>query len=119
MTVLPPRVTEITVTSREALSSQQIDAFEIQATADRFPRSITIYYRFEGEANFQSKSMLDDGKASDTTADDGIYSIKIMPPNGKDTLEYYFFIENAKAVNYSPSRYMSEWYTASLKALNE
>lgn len=119
MSILPPRITEINLVGREQFASEQIKTFDIQVTTERFPRSVQVFYRFDEGEDFQSMEMLDDGKNGDGAAQDGVYGISITPPTSKNSLEYYFFIENAKTVNYSPSRYMHERYTTTLKELNE
>ncbi|MEM9990512.1 MAG: CotH kinase family protein [Bacteroidota bacterium] len=119
MTILPPRITEINIAGREQFASQKVAAFDIQVTTERFPRSVKLYYRFDAASAFQSSEMLDDGKGSDAQAKDGIFSLKVTPPKGQEKLEYYFLIENAKAINYAPARYRKEYYTTSLQELNE
>ncbi|MCI5083326.1 MAG: hypothetical protein MRY78_16635, partial [Saprospiraceae bacterium] len=68
---------------------------------------------------YQSTAMKDDGAHKDGEAGDYTYGVVIEPTAGKDVINYYIVAENVKAVGFSPSNYMYEQHTSSLKALNQ
>lgn len=119
LSILPPKLINLSVTKRERFASEQIKNFQIQASFEQFPKDVTIYYRFEGEDQYQSTAMKDDGAHNDGEAGDYTYGVVIEPTAGKDVINYYIVAENVKAVGFSPSNYMYEQHTSSLKALNQ
>jgi len=119
MTVLPPKVATVEVGGREPLSSELVEDFQIQAKVERFPQTVKIYYRFFPENDFLEAMMYDDGKNKDGKEGDEMYGVRITPPAGVRTIEYYIVAENAKAISYDPDRYMYERYQANLDELNQ
>lgn len=118
-TILPPAISEVTVKKRERFSSQRVSDFEIQAKIGKFTKRVHVYYRFSDNAAFKLAEMKDNGNSSDEQPNDDIYGVKITPPSGQNSIEYYIFAENAKAVNYSPMHYTQERYTTSIQELNK
>lgn len=117
--VVPPSITDINVTKRERFSSQQVTDFKIQAKAEKYIKNVKVYYRFSADQDFMEAAMTDDGQHTDGEANDGIYGVEIKPSAGDQRIEYYISAENAKAVNYSPSRYTFERLSTSLAELNK
>ncbi len=62
--------------------------------------------------------MADDGRHNDGEAEDGVFGAVVKPEGGATSIEYYIYAENARAANFSPSRYMFEQHTATLEELN-
>ncbi len=118
LSVVPPEVSEVSVTRRERFSSERVTDFKIQARVDKFPKSVVLYYRFDPAAPFKSMEMRDDGQHNDGEGEDGVYGAVVKPDAGGAALQYYIFAENAKAVAFDPPRYMYEQHTASLEELN-
>jgi len=118
-TVLPPAVDEVVVARREKFSSEKVASFKVQAKVEKFAKKVRVYYRFGASQPFREIAMADDGKNNDGEAGDGLYGIDIQPDGGADKIEYYIMAENAKAVSYSPARYMYERHTATLTDLNK
>jgi len=117
LAVLPVEITELTVDGRPDMG-KEIDDFRISLKASRYPKSITIMYRYPGEHVFRSVQMLDDGKSRDGKAGDGMYGTAIKPKNGENEIEYYIVAENKGAISFSPSNYRFNLHKASLTELN-
>lgn len=118
LTVLPPSVASVEVVGRKPLSSELVKDFQINAKVERFPRTVKLYYRFFEENDFMEMTMQDDGKSEDGAAGDELYGVRIVPPAGVRSIEYYIVAENAKAISYEPGRYMYERHRANLDELN-
>ena len=118
LAVVPPVISEITVTRREQFSSVKVEDFKIQARVDKFPKKVVLYYRYGDTGSFSGIEMHDDGKNNEGEAEDGVFGVTVKPTNGKSTIQYYIYAENAKAATYNPSRYMYEQHSSSLEALN-
>ncbi len=119
MTVLPPKVASVDVGGREPLSSERVKDFQIQAKVERFPQTVKIYYRFFPENDFLEAMMYDDGNNKDGEEGDEMYGVRITPPAGVRSIEYYIVAENTKAISYEPTRYMYERHRANLDELNQ
>ena len=119
LAVVPPSFDEVMLRQRRNLSSERIDAFTVRARVGKFPKRVTLMYRFSPDAPFQSTMMSDDGQHLDYNADDGVYAATVLPPDANATLEYYLVAENAAMVSYEPTNYTQERRTATLRELNE
>ncbi|MFK7931979.1 MAG: CotH kinase family protein [Saprospiraceae bacterium] len=119
LSVLPPKVTEVKVLGRKKLSNQKKRSFTVQATVERRPKNVTIFYRFDAKSPFMEKEMYDNGQQQDGAANDGVYGAKITPPAGKDSVEYYLYTRNPKAASFHPNSYMYERLSASLESVNK
>ncbi|MCB0585914.1 MAG: CotH kinase family protein [Phaeodactylibacter sp.] len=118
LSVVPPEVSDVSVTRRERFSSEKVTDFKIQARIDKFPKNVVLFYRFDHSMPFDKVEMRDDGQHNDGEAEDGIFGAVVKPRDGSTSVEYFIYAENAKAVAYDPPRYMFEQYTASLEDLN-
>ncbi|NBC09736.1 MAG: hypothetical protein GVY26_21295 [Bacteroidetes bacterium] len=118
LAVVPPDISEVTVSSREQFSSEKVENFKIQARVGKFPTEVHLFYRYGDSGEFQSAEMKDDGRHDDGEAGDGVYGVIVKPEEGADQINYYIFAKNAKAVSYEPPRYMYEQYSSSLEELN-
>ncbi len=118
-TLLPPEVSKVEVEGRERFSSTQLDEFRIHAKVDGYPKNVYLYYRFTGQADFQVTSMLDDGNHYDKEAGDTVFGAAVKPSAGEQGIEYYFMVENAKPVSYSPTHYNFERYSTTLREVNK
>ncbi len=118
LAVVPPEVSDVSVTRRERFSSEKVTDFKIQARVDKFPKKVVVYYRFDPSMPFKEVEMRDDGRHNDGEAEDSIFGAVIQPGQGAANIEYYIYAENAKAVAFDPPRYMYEQHTASLEELN-
>ncbi|MEL7021782.1 MAG: choice-of-anchor X domain-containing protein, partial [Bacteroidota bacterium] len=100
-------------------SNRQLKSFNIQATIERRPKNVSIFYRFGKQGTFTTQVLYDDGAHMDEAANDGIYGVKLTPPKGEQTVEYYLYMRNPKAAGFSPKNYMYERYTATLESVNQ
>ena len=119
LAVIPPEFEEVMLRERRELSNERIDAFTVRARVGKFPKRVTLMYRFSPDASFQSVRMSDDGKHLDYRADDGVFAATVLPPNANATLEYYLVAENAALSSYEPANYTRERRTATLGELNK
>lgn len=118
LAVVPPAISDVTVSSRERFSSEKVTEFKIQAKVEKFPTKVVLYYRHNERAPFKAIEMADDGRHNDGEVQDGIFGAEIKPANGATSIQYYIYAENAKASNFSPANYMFEQHTATLEELN-
>ncbi len=117
LAVLPVEITELTVDGRKDMG-KKLDEFKISLKASRYPKTITIMYRYPGELVYRSAKMMDNGKSNDSAAGDGKYGIVIKPENGVSEMEYYIVAENKGAISFSPSNYRFNLHKTSLAELN-
>ncbi len=118
LAVVPPEISDVTVSSRERFSSEKVTEFKIQAKVEKFPTEVLLYYRHSEKAPFKAMEMVDDGRHNDGEAQDGVFGVEIKPANGATSIQYYIYAENAKAANFSPAHYMFDQHTATLEELN-
>ena len=63
--------------------------------------------------------MANDGAHYDGEANDAVYGAIVKPSAGEQSIEYYFMVENAKTVSYSPTKYNFERYATTLREVNK
>lgn len=119
MAIVPPLVSDVKVLGREQFSNENISEFKIQATVEKYPKTVTLRYRFGSTGEFKEARMLDNGKSNDGKANDQIFGVTVKPSGASKKIEYYIFVENAKAVTFDPPNYMYNLHTATLGGLNE
>ncbi|WP_282780905.1 CotH kinase family protein [Phaeodactylibacter xiamenensis] len=118
LAVIPPMVSDVTVSSREQFSAERVTEFKIQAKVEKFPTEVALFYRHDAAQPFKRVDMADDGRHNDGEAGDGVFGAVVNPEGGATAIQYYIYAENARAANFSPSRYMFEQHTATLEELN-
>jgi len=116
---LPPTISQVRAKKREPLSNKHVNDFKIQAKVEKYAKRVRLFYRFEEGREFSEAIMLDDGQSFDENANDQIYGVEIVPLGGANTIEYYIFAENAKAVSYHPLNYMYHRHEVTLAELNK
>jgi hypothetical protein len=119
LAVFPPDIMEVKVASREPLSAQRIDAFNITAKVDKFPKRVILTYRLDGKGEPMQIAMHDDGNHNDGTPNDGVFGVTVVPADGEQSIDYYIMAENAGLVSYSPPAYMWVKHSATLEGLNK
>ncbi len=117
LAILPVEVSQVTVDGRSG-SGSKISDFAITARVEKFAKKVQLMYRFGKKGAFKKALMADDGKSGDGAANDNIFGVRVKPTNGETEIEYYIMAENKGAVTFSPSNYMVEKLTSSLKDLN-
>jgi len=118
MLFLPSHLEDIQFKRRERYSNEFVKNFQLQLKVTNYPKKVSVFYRFGDNENFMQARAFDDGQHNDEKAGDGIYGLTIDPVSDSSTLQYYFFVENAKTANFDPPRYMYEPYKVSLSELN-
>ena len=113
--ILPPSISKVEVKKRAQFSNEQINEFRICATVDKFPKEVQLFFRANDNGPFQKLLMKDDGNSNDQEANDGVFGATVT---GIESIEYYILAENAKAISYDPSNYVSEVHRATLKEIN-
>lgn len=117
--ILGPSIENVTVTQREQFASTKLNKFQIQATIDKFPEQVTLFYRAPGDKKFKSIMMVDDGQHEDGKADDGVFGAIIQAQReGIKAIEYYIQAENLKAVSFKPRNYVYDLMTVTLEDIN-
>ncbi len=119
ISVFPPEVEEVVVTQRAKFSNETIKDFNVLATVEATTKRVALYYRFDNTKKYEKVFMSDDGKNNDGEAGDKVFGTTVVPKDGKDSIEYFIFSENAASANFSPIDYMFKPYTSSLEELNK
>lgn len=118
LTALPSAVSEVNVQGRGKFENQRLNAFNISAKADRFPKRMFIYYRFNDKQPYSVMPMNEeagDGLPSGVK----LFSVAIEAKTEDAVLDYYLLAENAGTVAFMPSNYMYKPYKVKLKDLNK
>jgi spore coat protein CotH len=90
---------------------------EIYVTADVLnATTVTLFFRYDSSAIFQSLQMWDDGQHHDGAAGDGKFG-QSFPYNGI-VGQFYVYAENINAGRFSPERAEHEFYIANLNPPN-
>lgn len=71
---------------------------------------VTLFFRYDSSAVFETLPMLDDGQHDDGAAGDGTYGQSFT--YGGIEAQYYIYAENANAGTFSPQRAEHEFYLA-------
>ncbi len=117
--VVPPQFGAIRYQRRKPFSPERVHAFRIAVEVTKRPDKVWIHYRFGAGEAWQSALMADDGKHYDGQAADGVFGVEILPPPGKETLEFYLEARNVASVNFSPASYMWHGHRITLAELNK
>ena len=117
--VIPPQFGSIRYERRKPFSPERVTSFKISVEVKKRPDAVRIWYRFDGSRPYQQMMMADDGKHHDGKAGDGVYGVEIVPPHGKDALEFYLEAWNVASVNFSPADYMWRGHRITLAELNK
>lgn len=118
LTALPSNISDIGLQGRAKFEAQPVTAFRISCKADRYPKRLFIYYRFEEGQPFRSALMQEDNSAT-LPPGTKAFNISIDAPNSDAVLEYYLMAENAGTVQFSPLNYVKAPYQVKLVDLNK
>ena len=119
LTPLPSTVSALQVQGRGKFENAKLSAFRITANADRFPRRMLVYYRFNEKSPYQVMSMKEEDAAG---LANGVksFSALIEAPNSDDAvLHYYLMAENAGAAVFFPANYSFKPNMVKLSELNK
>ncbi len=114
-----PEITEVEVLNRAKFERGNLSSFRINATVNKIPKKVRVYYRFDSSEVFKMAFMNDDGKSYDREAGDGVFGIEINPEEGEKEIEYYVVAENAAGLSHFPVHYMFEPLGTNLTELNK
>lgn len=118
LTALPSAVSEVIVQGRGKFDNQRLNAFRVTAKADRFPKRMLVYYRYNNKQAYQVIPMAEES-ASDLPSGVKMFSVIIEPKSADAVLDYYIAVENAGTVAFSPGNYMNKPYMVKLSDLNK
>ena len=118
LTALPSEISEISIRGRGKYEKDRLNAFYINAQADRFPKQILLYYRFKSDAPYAMVPMNEESGTDHTTGVKA-YSSVIDTSNEDAVLEFYFVVENAGTVAFYPQNYMQAPKKVKLSDLNK
>ena len=118
LTALPSSVSDVAHQSREKFDSNKLTGYRITAKADRFPKKIWIYYRYNREQPFFSM-LMDEEQSKKITSGERLYVANINADSAESELEYYIMVENAGAVSFYPANYALNPVKIKLKDLNK
>ena len=71
--------------------------------------NVILAYRYGEDQVFKKVNMVDDGTQNDQNANDGIFGVQLS--NVGNSIQYYFYAENAIAGRFSPERAAFKHYT--------
>ncbi len=117
--VLPPTFDSIAVAHRDSAAERPLTEYRIRCHIGNFPQTAWIVYRFDGDEDWYTTQLLDDGQHFDGEAGDGIFGVVITPATVKGHLEYYFMASNAGMVGYFPPDYIHQPLRTSLLQINQ
>ncbi len=118
LTALPSSVSDISVQSRARLDNTKINAFRISAKADRFPKRMWIYYRFN-EKDAYTPMLMPEESGTDKPSGVKSFSMNIDAKSADAVLDYYILTENAGTVSYTPQGYTKQPTKVKLSDLNK
>jgi hypothetical protein len=118
LVALPSLISDVQVQGRAKFEAQPIRAFRIHCKADRYPKRMFIFYRFEAGQPFKKALLSEDATAS-LPAGTKAFSISIDAPSEDAELEYYLMAENAGTVQFSPLNYVQAPHKVKLSDLNK
>lgn len=118
LTALPSSVTNVEVQGRGKFENQKLNSFRIIAKADRFPKRLLVYYRFNANEPYMIIPMNEDA-SNDLPSGVKAFSVIIEAKSADAVLDYYIVAENAGTVSFIPADYMNKPYMVKLSDLNK
>ncbi|MBP6811323.1 MAG: CotH kinase family protein [Saprospiraceae bacterium] len=118
LTALPSSVTDVKVQGRGKFENQPLNAFNVTAKADRFPKRLLLCYRFQSTEPYTTIPFSEDNTS---TMPSGMkaFSVLVEAKTRDAELEYYIIAENAGTVGFTPSNYTKEAYKIKITDLNK
>lgn len=116
-TVVEPVVMSADAAKRKKYDDAEMDSFTISVIADKLPKRMHLFYRFQDDQPFTMVLM--EPKPEDKLEDgQGRFVSRIVPSGGQSSIEYYVMAENAAAVSFYPSDYRQNPIRIALEDLN-
>lgn len=118
LTSLPSLISDVKVQDREQFENQTLNAFNISAKADRFPKRMLLCYRFNKTEPYTTLSMSEDNEGS-LTAGMKSFAARVEAKTMDAELEYYIIAENAGTVGFAPTNYSKQGFKVKIEDLNK
>lgn len=118
LTSLPSAISDVKVQGRGKFENQPLNAFNITAKADRFPKRMLLCYRFNANEAYTTIPMSEENA---TTMPSGMkaFSVLVEAKTREAELDYYIIAENAGTVGFAPVNYTKQAYKIKLSDLNK
>jgi hypothetical protein len=118
LTSLPSTVSDIKVQGRGKFENQPLNAFNISAKADRFPKRMLLCYRFSSSEPYTTIPMSEENTGAMPSGMKAFTTF--VEAKSKDAeLDYYLIAENAGTVGFAPVNYTKQGYKIKLSELNK
>jgi hypothetical protein len=118
LTALPPAVSEVTVQGRGKFESAKLSAFRVSARADRFPKRMFLYYRYNDKDQYTVVPMSEEA-VGDLPSGVKVFAATVEAKNSDSLLDYYILAENAGTAAFAPLAYTKQPYKVKLADLNK
>lgn len=118
LAALPPAVSDVAVQGRGKFENQKLNKFRITAKADRFPKRMLIYYRFNSKVPYTIAAMTEEA-SNDLPSGTKMFSVNIDASSEDAVMEYYMVVENAGTVGIAPAAYTQQPNKVKLSDLNK
>lgn len=118
LTSLPSAISDINIQSRSKFENKKMNAFRITAKADRFPKRILIYYRYNAKDVYDVMPMSEES-SNDLPTGVKAFSANVDAKSADAVLDYYLVVENAGTVSFVPADYAVKPSKVKLSDLNK
>ena len=118
LTSLPSTISDITIQSRSKFENKKMNAFRITAKADRFPKRILVYYRYNDKDPYDVMPMSEESSNDLPTGVKAFYA-NVDAKSADAILDYYLVVENAGTVSFVPAEYAMKPYKVKMSDLNK
>jgi len=118
LTSLSSTVSEIKVLGRSKFENQALNAFNVTAKADRFPKRMLLCYRFSEKEPYTTIHMSEENNSKMPSGMKGFAAL-VEAKTMDAELDYYIITENAGTVGFSPADYTHHAYKIKLSELNK
>jgi hypothetical protein len=118
--ILPPEIIDIGFEKREAFSDELIEDFTLYVSTENYTKRVHVFYLQDTalDNTYRKLALMDDGKAPDMKAGDGIFS-GTVPGGGSNSMSYYIRAENVQLEKYFPQDFVFNKKQISLEELNQ
>ncbi|MEZ4921472.1 MAG: CotH kinase family protein [Saprospiraceae bacterium] len=118
LTSLPSTITDLSIKGRGQFENERLNSFNINVQADRFPKKVLLYYRFNEKQPYAVMTMNEE-MTSELPTGVKAFSANIDTTNPEAELDFYMVAENAGAVSFSPVDYRANPRKVKLSELNK
>jgi hypothetical protein len=118
LTALPSAISDTKVQGRNKFDKQKVNAFHVFAQADRFPKRMYIFYRFN-ERDVYTVMPMNEDASTDIPSGAKAFTATIEAKSADAVLDYYLLAENAGSVSFLPAEYTKKPFKVNLSDLNK